>query len=739
MRKLVRYLFLTLLLCWGLCIHAEGQADYSRMSFLVRRLARSQSSASVTRSVQDRGGHLCALVRVNGEGRRVLEDEGCRVLASFGDIHVADIPLTRLNPLSLHPRVLRIEASQSCRLCNDTSAVITRSMDVRQGVRLQRPLTGQGVVLGLVDVGIDLMNPNFFSSDLRRYRVKRFWDQLAFSPEESVGGEFRFVGTLFTDSAAILAHARSVDSSVFFHGTHTLCTAGGSGFSTPYVGMAPESDLCVVSNAVGRDVSLIADTLLSRFTTATDILAFKYIFDYAEAQGKPCVISFSEGTTQTLESDNRLYDEVLARLTGPGRILVASAGNEGHLPTYLYKEKGNRKIMTFFRSTGGNTVGLSVRTAGQPLLRTVIWRSVAERDTLEISASTLCLQSDSLWSDTLRVGERRYVLDVCALPNAYDEGQTAYEYSLRTPGLGDGCPKIQFELADCPAEAHVYAHNGSFSADALNADAVAGECGHNVYFPGSSPSVICVGATAWRTGHPCPDGSWHVNNYWGGGGRRGGFSSFGPTMNGLTKPDIMAPGTNILSASNSYYDAAHPEDNEFVVCRREHDGRTYAWRSELGTSMSTPMVAGIIAQWLEANPRLSPDDIRQVFARTARRLDSDHQVPDTEWGYGEIDAYAGLLDVLRLTSIEGVERQASAMIHIDKAGEGQVRIRLDCPQETNGCTVRFYRPGGQLVAEKHLDFTHASEHIVSLGLSGIVLVQVVSAPKAYCGSRIIKL
>ena len=739
MKRLVSLLLPAFLLGLALGVHAQRRADYSRMSSMVRRLARLQTMAPSTRSTQGGGGHLCALVRVNGEGRRVLEDEGCRVLASFGDIHVADIPLSRLNLLSLHPRVLRIEASQSCRLCNDTSAVVTRSVDVRQGVRLQQPFTGQGVVLGLVDVGIDLTNPNFFSSDLRHYRIKRFWDQLAFSPEESLGGEPQFVGTLFTDSATILAHARSVDSSILFHGTHTLGTAGGNGFSTPYMGMAPGSDLCVVSNAVGKDVPLIADTLLSRFTTATDILAFKYIFDYAESQGKPCVVSFSEGSPQTLEADNLLYDEVLAQLTGPGRILVAAAGNEGHIPTYLYKEEGKRRMTTFFRSSGSNTVNLSVRTTGQPILRTVIWRSAAERDTLEISASALCQLPDSLWSDTLKMGNKSYLIDVSALPNAYDNGQTAYEYRLRTPGLGDDSPKIQFELADCPAEAQVYAHSGSFAADALNSEAVAGEAGHNVYFPSCSSSVICVGATAWREWLPGLDGSWRKSNAWGRGGERGRYSSFGPTMNGLTKPDIMAPGTNILSSSNSYYDAVHPDDTTFVVHRQHYNDRTYSWRSELGTSMSTPMVAGIIAQWLEANPHLSPDDIRQVFARTARRLDSDHQVPAPEWGYGEIDAYAGLLDVLRLTGIKDVERQAPAKVHISGVGEGQVRIRIDRPLEAGNCTVRFYRPGGQLVAEQFLDLTHATEHTVSLGVSGIVLVQVASSHKEYCGSSIIKL
>jgi hypothetical protein len=54
----------------------------------------------------------------------------------------------------------------------------------------------------------------------------------------------------------------------------------------------------MVANAVSNNANLIDSTLYDRFTFATDALGFKYLFDYANSVGKPCVVTFSEGSGQ---------------------------------------------------------------------------------------------------------------------------------------------------------------------------------------------------------------------------------------------------------------------------------------------------------------------------------------------------------------------------------------------------------------------------------------------------------
>lgn len=173
------------------------------------------------------------------------------------------------------------------------------------------------------DIGFDLTHPNFYSRDLSTYRISRFWDMLA--PSDGSGSVY--LGAEFTFRETILQQAHSRDGLDQTHGTHTAGIAAGSGYTSRYQGIAPESELCLVSNAVTEDTVFISKEDFYRFTTATDALGFKYIFDYADQVGKPCVISFSEGSTDMLRSSNLLFYEVLERMTGPGRIFVTAAGN----------------------------------------------------------------------------------------------------------------------------------------------------------------------------------------------------------------------------------------------------------------------------------------------------------------------------------------------------------------------------------------------------------------------------
>jgi len=80
------------------------------------------------------------------------------------------------------------------------------------------------------------------------------------------------------------------------------------------------------------------------------------------------------------------------------------------------------------------------------------------------------------------------------------------------------------------------------------------------------------------------------------------FSSRGPTIYGVQKPDIVAPGVNIISlrSPNSYIDRNQ---------KSQRVGNEYFVMS--GTSMATPICAGIIALMLEHNPGLTPLQVKQ--------------------------------------------------------------------------------------------------------------------------------
>ena len=168
---------------------------------------------------------------------------------------------------------------------------------------------------------------------------------------------------------------------------------------------------------------------------------------------------------------------------------------------------------------------------------------------------------------------------------------------------------------------------------------------HNIFSPGCLKPTITVGSTTHRETFRNMEGKWIKNTYQNEeAGLWSPFSSVGPTLDERTKPDICAPGRNIISAYSSYYREAHPTETGYDVAHFDVDGRTYAWHSDSGTSMSCPVVAGIIALWLQANPNLTRDDIIGVLQRTSRHPEEGLSYPNNKYGYGEIDAYRGLLE-----------------------------------------------------------------------------------------------
>jgi subtilisin family serine protease len=100
-------------------------------------------------------------------------------------------------------------------------------------------------------------------------------------------------------------------------------------------------------------------------------------------------------------------------------------------------------------------------------------------------------------------------------------------------------------------------------------------------------------------------------------GERSGFSSVGNTVDGRIKPDFMAMGSGVVTASSNF-----------------PDGYTLS----SGTSFSCPLIAGIIALMISNNPQLTPMEIIEVLRNTSSHASN----PNREYGYGIIDAYAAV-------------------------------------------------------------------------------------------------
>lgn len=585
---------------------------------------------------------------------QVLHDENCHTLHQWGDIYAASIPLNKLHRLTLRPEIQQIEAGKSCQVCIDTTSTILGVKDLWQGDWISKTnnnsqiretrLTGKGVVMGIQDIGFDLTHPTFYSRDMKEYRIKAFWDMLDPDTLESD----LYVGRDYTSREELLQKKHATDGKKQTHGVHTSGIAAGSGYDSPYVGMAPEAELCLVANAVASDVEFISEENEYKYTTATDLLGFQYIFDFADRMGKPCVISFSEGAHEDLYGDAKLAYEVLEKMTGPGKIIVASAGNSSINNTYLHKPLGMDSISSFIYSSGEvayytlrhtnkTDIQLNFSTVGTPS------KPFYARN---ISTEEICLQEDSLLIDTLKVEDEEFLLLMASYPSCYNPDEWAtelYIQNLTKKSVGTGNSlRVRITLMGKENNVECFASGGLF----LNINTLPEYNNavptHNINFPAACESIIAVGGTAHRTGILNYQGRWKSYDM-GNDGRRWTYSSVGPTMQGLTKPDVVAPACNIISAYSSFYIDENPKANDvdWDVKHFMFNGREYAWNSNSGTSMSSPIVGGIVAQWLQLCPTLSPQDILKVIQATSRHYEPHLPYPNNEYGWGEIDALEG--------------------------------------------------------------------------------------------------
>jgi hypothetical protein len=253
-------------------------------------------------------------------------------------------------------------------------------------------------------------------------------------------------------------------------------------------------------------------------------------------------------------------------------------------------------------------------------------------------------QPDSMMIDTVSVGVKQYMICLASYPSCYDKEKIATELYVRDITQGSGPNyRIGLTLLDEEVETEAVTYISFFENPSSYPDYCDAEYSHSINFPSCSPNIICVGSTAYRTGVHNYSGEWVSINY-GSNGMRGTNTSIGPSLMGLVKPNVMAPGQNIIASFNSFYSEANPssDQREWDVERFQFHDREYSWSAQSGTSMASPIVGGIIACWMQAFPRLSYQDAMEAIAATSRQPDPSLTYPNNYYGYGEINAEAGL-------------------------------------------------------------------------------------------------
>ena len=148
-----------------------------------------------------------------------------------------------------------------------------------------------------------------------------------------------------------------------------------------------------------------------------------------------------------------------------------------------------------------------------------------------------------------------------------------------------------------------------------------GDCSMTISDLATGDSSISVGSYTSRSFAPVLSG--HNTAVAGGTvGDISSFSSFGPDMRHVSRPEIVAPGQCVVS-SYSRYDSTMAVNNNWLTAIAQAGGVSYPYGVDVGTSMSAPLVSGAIALMLQADARLGVDQVKRILKHTARR---DHWV-----------------------------------------------------------------------------------------------------------------
>lgn len=620
-----------------------------KKSFLGCMIVSLLMSMSLCASAQETGSYYEAFLEVNDNLQEYslyqLRQAGALVTGRFNGFMTVRVN-EGVDPFSLVDieGIDYVTKALTLLTSIDTARVFSNVEPAHLGEGLEMPYTGSGVIVGLIDCGFDFNHINFFDAN-GVSRVKAVYLPLDTTMTPPVVNMVRLPGSCYETPEQI--SRLTTDDNQSTHGTLTAGLAAGGYKDNGWYGMAPDADIVLCGMPEGE---------LNDVRVANCI---SYICDYARRQMKPCVISMSLCSNVGPHDGSSYLNRVCQQLTGQGRVIVASAGNDGAYNVTSHRTIENSRDTVFtllngFRGSTGYSGYVNARSNAKKPFNTrlivvntsngqILYRSRAIGATSRGVVANFSTETDTLLA-------RYFTGDVEVIGSIEANGKPSSMCEINmTAKSRNYCLGFQYyspssnELAIFTSK-YAYIDNRGFSW------AEKGSSVGSISDLAATDSVISVGSYNSRQTVPLRDGSYyHRSNST--PGYLSSFSSFGPDENGISRPDVCAPGSVLVSSANRYFVDApnlqYWQPSAFV------DGVEYTYSPDLGTSMSAPIVAGTIALWMQANPTLTVGDVRQVLKHSSRRdayvLSGNHE----RWGAGKLDAYAGLLNVLKLDEIVG--------------------------------------------------------------------------------------
>jgi len=538
---------------------------------------------------------------------------GFEVGAVIGHVATIRIPLHRFKEDFSFPGISYLEMATKIEPELDKAVKDIRADLVHKGEGLPQPYTGKNVLIGIVDWGFDYSHPTFFDTSLTHCRVLAAWDQEKVVGTPPAGFDH---GAVYLTPEEIATAQHDTFSDIHdYHGTHVAGIAGGSGGGSGYRGVGFESDL--IFSQMRRDVSSSLD-------------AFMWMYEMAQAQGKRLVINNSWGGYHNDPLDGTsLLSQAIDALTDLGVVFVFSAGNNGNINFHIRKnfdhDSIRTRIMGFDYVNDDQLWGESVTMwgdMGKPF--SVQLRILNSQNQLLAQSALFNTASAAAYTDTFLVfGIDTIFYHVTVDAQHPQNGRP--QMTLDVKNTNASLRNILYAQADTGI-VHFWntrltvfgGGNWGYGFTAPTAGYILGDKNYGVGHPGVTNNVITAAA--------------HETNF-----LIAYFSSYGPRMDDVIKPDISAPGLNVISSFNSF-----AKEHITPTTTVNFNGKNFGFIPLSGTSMSAPMISGAISLILEADPDISPAEVKALIINNARTDGLTGPIGpegNVRWGYGKLDVY----------------------------------------------------------------------------------------------------
>ena len=533
--------------------------------------------------------------------------------------------------------VSSIKAARRAKMYMDKTRKLTRVSNIESDTSFDTPYKGKGVVVGVIDMGFQYDHIAFKTKN-KTSRVIAAWDLYNNNPQP------------FTT----LPSGSDGDEEGAGHATHVTNIAAGSVVNgNSYYGIAPEADIVMVPNDLSDD---------------NIMKGAKFIKQTAEAAGKPWVLNLSIGSSMGPHDSTTPYDVAMSNLCGSGGVMVAAMGNEAqdqqHVFLQFQKAGDVRYILNSPSDDQCSCYLWGTEADGKAHVKvTPMLFNTSTGIFREIPQSTLNTADFISYGTEIASHNNRF----CYL--VYADMPDLCRSVAGTSRTSNFCLALKVEALDNNVSAHAWSDSRFIASGGYG---VAGDGEYSVGEAGASIGrAIAVGAytgqKSWVSyeGYTYRLSDYTVNDI-------AGFSNHGPSLGVYVKPDVVAPGVAVRSALNAYAGVEESGnlkiDDAYVVGAVDADGNMLPASANYkgvrnfygvmsGTSMATPVVTGVVALWLQANPMLTPEQIKEIISETSIR-DTYTGGTDKKWtayaGYGKIDAYAGLKKALQMGNTTGI-------------------------------------------------------------------------------------